>query len=280
MKNIIFIDVDGTLVGQDGQVPESARLAIKKTRELGNEVILATGRSLSEITDDIRSVGLDGIIGANGGYVELNDKVLLHQTMNETSLRNIINYFDEHKVGYYLESNQGLFPNEYCIPNIKQVSKDLLVSNPELFINKDNPEPTWFFEILEENLNSEIPYDDINKVSFISTDLDYEEIASKFNDEFEVYHATVFEFGPKSGEIALGDVNKNTAIDLILSQYDEPVKTFAYGDGENDISMFETVDHCVAMNNARTALKAIATEITDIAENDGIYNSFKKNRLV
>ncbi len=44
------MDVDGTLCGQDGSVPKSAKVAIEKTRAKGNQVYLCTGRSLPEIT--------------------------------------------------------------------------------------------------------------------------------------------------------------------------------------------------------------------------------------
>ena len=37
-KKVLFFDVDGTLVNEKNEIPESALKAIAKTRELGNLV--------------------------------------------------------------------------------------------------------------------------------------------------------------------------------------------------------------------------------------------------
>jgi hydroxymethylpyrimidine pyrophosphatase-like HAD family hydrolase len=54
----------------------------------------------------------------------------------------------------------------------------------------------------------------------------------------------------------------------------------AYGDGDNDIKMFEAVNYGVAMENATKNLKRIAKEITSRAEGDGIFLSFQRNHLI
>ena len=73
---IIFLDVDGTLTGYDNGIPDSAKKAIRMTREKGNRVYLCTGRSRAEIYQEIWDIGVDGLIGGNGSYIEANEKVL------------------------------------------------------------------------------------------------------------------------------------------------------------------------------------------------------------
>ena len=78
-KKIIFFDVDGTLVSDTGgieHVPESAKRAIALTRAKGNLVYLCTGRSKAEIYDFILECGIDGVIGAGGGYIEIGNQML------------------------------------------------------------------------------------------------------------------------------------------------------------------------------------------------------------
>ncbi|STY35633.1 HAD family hydrolase [Listeria fleischmannii] len=69
-KQIIFIDVDGTLCNDYGQVPESAGIAIHKARQNGHKVYLCTGRSKAELTDDIKKIEFDGFIGAGGAILK------------------------------------------------------------------------------------------------------------------------------------------------------------------------------------------------------------------
>ena len=81
-KKIIFFDVDGTLVSDTGgieHVPESAKRAIALTRAKGNLVYLCTGRSKAEIYDFILECGIDGVIGAGGGYIEIGNQMLYHK---------------------------------------------------------------------------------------------------------------------------------------------------------------------------------------------------------
>ena len=45
------------------------------------------------------------MIGAGGAFIEVDGEVLLHETMNGTDVHLVEDYFKEHDVGYYLESN-------------------------------------------------------------------------------------------------------------------------------------------------------------------------------
>ena len=57
-------------------------------------------------------------------------------------------------------------------------------------------------------------------------------------------------------------------------------QAIAFGDGDNDIVMFEAVDYSIAMDNATDNLKKIASEVTDSADDDGIAKSLKKNSWI
>ena len=43
-----------------------------------------------------------------------------------------------------------------------------------------------------------------------------------------------------------------------------------FGDGKNDLSMFEIADECYAVANANPVLKAIATDVIESNEEDGV----------
>ena len=70
MKRIIFLDVDGTLVDYQNRLPASAVRAIRAARERGHRVYICTGRSRAEVYQELWEIGLDGMIGGNGSYVE------------------------------------------------------------------------------------------------------------------------------------------------------------------------------------------------------------------
>ena len=70
MSKILFLDVDGTLVDYEGRLPSSAVTAIRAARCKGHRVYLCTGRSRAEVYPPLWDIGLDGMIGGNGSYVE------------------------------------------------------------------------------------------------------------------------------------------------------------------------------------------------------------------
>ncbi|MBM6839913.1 HAD-IIB family hydrolase, partial [Clostridium saudiense] len=91
-KKVIFLDVDGTLVNDNGVVPESAKIAVRKAKENGHYVFLCTGRSKAELYDDIMEIGFDGVIGAAGGYIEVNNEMILHKKVSREDVEHLVRY--------------------------------------------------------------------------------------------------------------------------------------------------------------------------------------------
>lgn len=276
MTYIAFFDVDGTLCTSSGDVLPSTVEAIQAFRKAGNLAYICTGRSKPEILDSILAIGFDGIIGAGGGYVTIEDDVLIHQTMPKPMVLDMIRYFDQHDIGYYLESNDGLFASENCerkiTESITKIAKDTNVEVEPLL-----EKMTWFVELVKQFEDIVIDYGNVNKISFINNTVPFLEIERRYGEEFHMYQSTVALFGPESGEIAVRGVNKKTAIDFVLETLNIPKKhAIAFGDGDNDLAMFDAVGYKVAMDNATPRLKAAANEVTADADEDGIAKSMAK----
>jgi Cof subfamily protein (haloacid dehalogenase superfamily) len=278
-KKIIFLDVDGTLCNDEGFVPESAAIAVKEARKNGHLVYLCTGRSKAEIYDYIMDIGFDGIIGAGGGFVEIGGEMLYHKKVSEDNVRHLVDYFNEHKVDFYIESNGGLYASKNLIPKLERIIYGDVINDPEAKYKKEN-KPNHFIEGLITG--QDLYRNDVNKACFLEPEeITFEQIKEEFKGEFEVIHCTVPAFGEDSGELGVPDVHKATAIEILLKHLNLDVKnTIAIGDGLNDIEMFEFCELGIAMGNAKQGLKDIADEITDTHDEGGIYNSFKKHELI
>ena len=276
-KSIIFLDVDGTLVNDNGIVSNSAEVAIKEARKNGHLIFLSTGRSKAELFDHIMDIGFDGVIAAAGGYIELNNKTIMHKKFKEEEVKEIVEYFNEKGIDFYLEANGGLFASKGCKEHLIKILFDENQSEKQREELEKGMKP--FIECL---INGENLYrDDINKISFLGSNNDINEIIAKFSEKFNIIPSTVPMFGENSGEVSLKGIHKANAIEVLLEHLDVPNEnTYAYGDGINDKEMLEFVNTGVAMGNAKEELKAIADDITDIHDNDGIYNSFKKHGLI
>lgn len=275
-QKIAFFDIDGTLCDSQGEVLASSVTAIQGFRKKGNLAYLCTGRSKPEIIDSIVAIGFDGVIGAGGGYVVMNEDVVIHETMPKDAVREIVSYFDSQDIGYYLESNDGLFSSDNCIPNIKKAISASANTTEEYQALEQ--QIVWFYDLISPIDPEKIDYGNVNKISFINTTVAFEEITNKYRDAFHIYHSTVPLFGPLSGEIAVKGIDKERAVKYVLNALSmEPEQAIAYGDGNNDIAMFNAVGHSVAMANGTDELKAVATEITEDADHDGIYLNMLKH---
>lgn len=281
-RKIIFFDVDGTLVaGVDGveYVPESTKQAIALTRAKGNLVYLCTGRSKAEIYDFILDCGIDGVIGAGGGYVEIGDKMLYHKKVTREAVEHMIAYFETNGFDYYVESNGGLFASKHLVKRLEGIIYGDIENDPIARDRYERKENHFINALIEGQPTIR---DDINKACFLeNTNIPFDDIINEFTGEFNVIHCTVPIFGDDSGELSVPNIHKANAIETLINHLGIDQKdTYAFGDGMNDKEMLEYVNVGIAVGNAKEGLKAVADEVTDDIEHDGIYNSMKKHNLI
>jgi putative ABC transport system ATP-binding protein len=76
-----------------------------------------------------------------------------------------------------------------------------------------------------------------------------------------------------------GALDYHTSKDILqlIEDVNKKEEMMAFGDAQNDKSMVEYVGLCVAMGNASDELKAVANEITDTNNNDGIAKAIMKH---
>jgi len=273
-KKIIFLDIDGTLVTDDGWVPESAVKACIQARQNGHLIYLCTGRSKPEIYDFIIEIGFDGIIGAGGGFVELGDEMLYHKTVSPENVRHMVDFFDEKEIDFYLESNGGLFASKSFLPHVELCLYGDVANDPLAQAQKnDNPHPFIEGLIFGE---ADLYKNDVNKACFLeSKTVPFAEIKREFENIFDVIQCTVPVFGDESGELMVPGVHKAVAIETLLDHLGLSRKgTLAIGDGLNDIEMFDFCETGIAMGNAKDELRSIADHITDSVSDDGLFKAF------
>ncbi len=278
-KKIVFIDVDGTLCNNEGDVPASAKKAVIEARKNGHLLYLCTGRSKAEIYDFIWEIGFDGVIGAGGGYVQIGDDMLFHKKVADKDVRHLVDFFNEHGVDFYLESNGGLYSSKNLVNHLHHILYGDIDNDP--IAKEKSLQPNHFIDNMTHG-EANLYKNDVNKACFIECkDIPFEVIKKEFENEFDVIQCTVPAFGEDSGELMVPGVSKSNAIKALLdhlgmSQED----TLAIGDGMNDVDMLEFCHIGIAMGNAKQGLKDIADYITDSHDDNGIYNAFKKYGLI
>jgi Cof subfamily protein (haloacid dehalogenase superfamily) len=276
MGSIVFIDVDGTLVTYENVLPESAVSAIRKARANGHRVYITTGRSRAEVYQNIWDIGLDGMIGGNGSYVEDHGQVILHQLITRDQCRRIVDWLHERGLEFYLESNNGLFASENFetagLTAIREYSKRKGRASSTLTIREAFPDMIF---------GGELYRDDLNKVSYLlNTYQDFLDTRDHFPD---LENNTWGGAGETAlfGDLGVKNITKAHALQVLLDHLGASVQdTIALGDAKIDIPMLQLCRWGVAMGNAGEETKAAADYITDDVENDGLWKAFEHFGLI
>ena len=277
MGKIIFLDVDGTLVDYENRIPESAVRAIRRARSLGHRVYICTGRSRAEVYAPLWAIGLDGMIGGNGSYVEDRGQVVMHRMISPEQCRRIVDWLHGRGLEFYLESNNGLFASEKFeeagLNAVRLYSKGKGVEGAER-ITVRSAFPEMIF-------GGELYRDDVNKVSFVLNSYqDYLDGKTDFPD------LQVGTWGGKGeealfGDLGLKDIDKAVAIRTLAEYLHADMRdTIAFGDAKVDIPMLQCCAYGVAMGSGGPEIKAAADYVTGDVDKDGLYYAFEKLGLL
>lgn len=250
-RKIIFFDIDGTIFcTQIGRVTDNVRACIAEAQRRGHLCFIASGRPLSFIAGNIKEIGFDGYVLANGAHIKYQDKDMGIRYLNYEDVRDICSRFRQRDIQYIL-------------------------STPEFsYIDRD------FTELLDFYKNCNIDFEnlayDFQEEEIFHRTLKLEAWA-RTQEEADYVAACCGRFaseihGPGgTGEIYGKDVSKATGIQKVLEMFGLPREdSFCFGDGPNDVEMFETVGHGFAMENGVEAVKMIAQEICPDVEADGV----------
>ncbi len=274
MSRIVFLDVDGTLIDYEASCPDSAREAVNRARAAGNKVYICTGCSKAEIAHrDLPE--LDGMIGGNGAYVEDGGKVIMHQGLSREDTKRIVDWCNERHLGFYLESNAGMFCNDYMYEQGPEVMVKYAQGKGASL--EDARETSTHFLSQMIHLQGEDLYrDDVNKISFILSD--YQD---HLDSKKEFPHLIANTWGGKGEHALYGDlgpagITKKHAIEVLLNHLGaDRADTVSFGDAKIDLSMFELCSYNVAMGNGGPEIKEAADYVTADVNDDGLYKAFE-----
>ena len=112
MIKAIFFDIDGTLVSfNTHKVSNASKIAIKKLKEKGIKVFIATGRIKLQV-DNLDDLEFDGYITANGHDCYVDNKEIYKNAISKETIYSLIDYLkNKEKFPCSIMTNNGIFIN-------------------------------------------------------------------------------------------------------------------------------------------------------------------------
>ena len=96
-----------------------------------------------------------------------------------------------------------------------------------------------------------------------------------------IRHAKIAAWWDRAADIIPADGGKGVAVGKILEYYHlDRAEAIAFGDGNNDIEMLQSVGTGVAMGNGSKQLKAVADDVCGHVAEDGIYEYCLEHGLI
>ncbi|MBE1555844.1 Cof-type HAD-IIB family hydrolase [Sporosarcina limicola] len=253
---IVFFDVDRTITDhENGRISENTKEAIKVLKNKGLRVVAATGRPLS-MCREIRGLGIDTFITANGAYVKHNQEVVHKVPMDKNVIREVFEFAHT--------ENHGLsfFTEDFSMNGVKDA--EVLNALKETLSLNEYPA-----------INQLIYNQEVYLMCLYATDETVEKYIRKFP------HLTFKRWHPFVLNVLQEEVSKSLAIIKVLQYFDiDKSEAIAFGDGENDIDMLELVGLGVAMGNGNENLKKVADFVTKKSSEDGIEFALKKYGII
>lgn len=250
-KKYIFFDIDGTLTSHTirNHISDSTFLAIKKLRENGHFISLATGRAVFLTKEIAEKTTIESLVCEGGNGLIVDGELVAYEPINIDLAKDILRQCDELGIGWAISN----VDNPLLITRSEDVKTSFSVTSfiRKIEVHKDydyNNETSIRRILIENNQEKYKQLQNIEKIGFMK----YE--GSPF--------ALIEPDNKYKGIRKLLEILQGNEEDVIV-----------FGDGINDISMFKEAKTSVAMGNAIDELKAIATYVTDDANSDGIYNA-------
>jgi hypothetical protein len=266
---LLVVDVDGTLLGRDGNISTENKEAIAQACSLGIKVSLSTGRTLQSGLKVINQLPLDGYhIFFDGALVtdpEQNKEVYI-QLISKRLVREAVEFAHVNEINLELFSaTQYFIERETWASDIRRQYFGIL------------PALTDFTNIWER----ERIIKGTVAVSSAEERAKADSLCRRFEGDLDnlTFSWTSTPAYPNVDfvNIVARGVSKGRALEALTSYLAIPLaEVIAIGDERNDVSLLATAGLAIAMGNAVAEVKAVADYITLDVDQSGVAAAIKK----
>lgn len=287
MIKLIAIDLDGTLLNSKGEVSKEDIKAIKKAKQKGVRIVLASGRMPETVETIAKEVGADKyMICGNGAFIyDIQNQKRVHECfLEKEKVLKIIKMCEENSVYYNvctqeyiitksLNYNTMYYHNSNLGKPLDKRTQIILIQDIYNYIRNNNQLDVLKIEICDEN---KIIFDGILKKIKEITDISILEVEHKSKKELildmqnipiEYYYT----------EILNKNTNKWTAIQYLMNIFNiDKSEVMAIGDNANDIEMITNSGLGIVMGKSILEKNNVGDFVTLDNDSSGVSVAINK----
>ncbi len=282
MKKVLFFDIDGTLVGFDGKIPDSTMEALREAQKSGHELAICTGRSMGQIYPFLFESGFDAVVAAAGAQVLYKGELIECHNFGEDRISKLLSMLEDAQVTYMIAEPERSTVPAYRLKSLIGVMRSRFQEEGDDAVLAEIEEALGTMELDERPMEHVKQYSTAESVIYFDASETLDVMREKVAPlGLQITASSFREVDDFSGEITLKGVSKATGMEALLTHLGLTREDcIAFGDGPNDVEMMKYAGISVAMGNAVDMTKEVADLVTDPIDQDGIANAMKKLGLI
>ncbi|BBE29915.1 haloacid dehalogenase [Tepiditoga spiralis] len=264
MKSFVF-DLDGTLLNSNIEITQNTINSLKKLKEQGTSIIIATGRMYSSMMYIIEKYlpflkGYSPLIAYNGAYVlDKNKNILYESTIENKIACKCIKFL----------RNENIHRQAY-------INDVLIVEEDNNEIKSYSKHASIKYVVVKDLIDEINKRNNVIKLLAIGKENIILELQKKLKKNFEKDLNIIQSF-----KTYLDLVHKNTSKGAALKKVFEYYNlsfdnTYIFGDSQNDISMLNLTKNSFVLNNASNEVKKHAKYVIPSNDEDGVSFAIEK----
>lgn len=276
MKAIYISDLDGTLLDNNAHLSEFSFHTLQTLLDEGLPFTVASARSILKIKQLLHGLSLNlPVISVNGAFLS-NLETGRHEIVNSLDseiAQDIYHLLPEYKCVPYISTLKGqedrVYYDRVVNHGMRWYLDDCLAHKDTRWRKTNDLECAFAEQVICMTIIDR--QDALQELRV--------EIAEKYGDAVQIQFFEN-EYSPGWYWLTIHDrrASKDQAITLLRERYGLLGSTiFAFGDNQNDLSMFGQADHAIAVANATDEVKARATEVIGSNLDDSVVKFLKQH---
>lgn len=266
---MIGLDLDGTTLNDHGHFSDRTKEAFSRAMEKGAHIIVATGRALCSLPDELYNIkGLEYVITSNGArIIETSDRKTIYEDyIDEAAVHIVHDFLKSHDamIEIFYEGRAYIGRDEF-----KRITEGGQTRRNRNYVSSTRTPVDDIYKML---------LDEAGRIENISINYMSEEEKKILEKELaRVENINLTSSFPFNNEIGGSTTSKAKALTHMMEKLNvSSDELMCCGDSPNDIEMLKLSGVSVAMANAEEEVKKIALHLTDTNHEDGVAKAIER----
>lgn len=279
---LIAIDLDGTLLSDDGTISNVNINNLHRVQKQGHIVVISSGRSLHDTKQIMEDAGLDcPIITGNGAVAFYGGKIIQNHYLPVDVTSKMMEIVEENGLYYEMYTKKGVMVEEDGMDAIQKEIKRMQEEVDDFQLEHANHIVDTQYKqhgLIYVPQYKDVDFTSLEVYKIFVLSFNVEQLSKLRDVLIKRNDISLTTSGAQKIEIGNPESSKGNALKFIAGYFGIDLKdTVAIGDNFNDLSMFKVAGMGIAMENAEPIVKEQADYVTKHHNENGVSIALQRH---